>query len=170
MRLELENLAKDGKFAHVYALGELPLGEQDLRLLEPARVEGRVRRKGEEIHVTGTLATAVETPCARCLKPVVLPVKAAFSERFVTAVSWRSEEQHELASEDLNLSIFDGETIDLEELMREEIVLATPARVFCRQDCKGLCPVCGIDWNLKVCECQTGQVDSRWEKLKDLRF
>ena len=170
MRLELENLAKDGSFAHVYAADELAPDEQDLRLVEPARVEGRVRRKGEEVQVSGTLTTTVETPCARCLKPVLIPMKAEFSERFVTAVSWRSEEQHELASEDLNLSVFDGERVDLDELVREEIELATPVQVFCREDCKGLCPVCGVDRNLTACECETRQVDARWEKLKDMRF
>ena len=170
MRLELENLGKDASFAHTYAPNELPLEEWDLRLVEPARVEGRVRRKGEEAQVIGTLTTTVETPCARCLKPVLIPIKAEFFERFVRAVSWRNEEQHELASEDLNLSVFDGETIDLDDLVREEIDLAAPVQAFCREDCKGLCPVCGIDWNLKACECGTQEIDSRWEKLKDLRF
>ena len=170
MRLELENLEKDGGFAHVYAPEELQLDERDLTLTEPARVEGRVRRRGEEVQVSGTLTTKVETPCDRCLKPVLIPIKAEFSERFVTAVSWRSEEQHELASEDLSLSVFDGETIDLDGLVREEIVLAAPAQVFCREDCKGLCPVCGGDRNLADCGCESQQTDSRWEKLKEIRF
>ncbi|MGQ0761534.1 MAG: YceD family protein [Acidobacteriota bacterium] len=170
MRLELENLGKDPSFAQSYAPDELPLDERDLRLIEPAGVEGRIRRQGGEVQVSGTLTTTVETPCARCLKPVLIPIKAEFFERFVRAVSWRDEEQHELASEDLNLSVFDGETIDLDELVREEIELATPVQVFCREDCKGLCPACGVDWNLKTCECGTQETDSRWEKLKDLRL
>lgn len=170
MRLELENLGKDASFAHSYAPDELPLNERDLRLVEPAGVEGRLRRQGDEVQVSGTLTTTVETPCARCLKPILIPIKAEFFERFVRAVSWRSEEQHELASEDLNLSVFDGETIALDELVREEIELAIPGQVFCREDCKGLCPVCGVDWNLKTCECGTQEIDSRWEKLKGLRF
>lgn len=170
MRLELEKLGKDPSFAHRYAPDELPLDEQDLRLAEPAGVAGRIRRQGDEVQVSGTLTTTVETPCVRCLKPVLIPIKAEFFERFVTAVSWREEEQHELASEDLNLSVFDGETIALDELVREEIELAIPGQVFCREDCKGLCPVCGVDWNLKTCECGAQEIDSRWEKLKDLRF
>ena len=170
MRLELENLGKDASFAHSYGTDELRIEEQDLRLVEPAGVAGHIRRKGEEVQVSGTLTTTVETPCARCLKPVLIPIKAEFFERFVTAVSWRTEELHELASEDLNLSVFDGKTIELDELVREEIELATPVQVFCREDCKGLCPVCGIDWNLKACKCGTQAIDSRWEKLKDLRF
>ena len=170
MQLELEIPGKAPSFAHRYAPDELALDDRDLRLAEPAGVEGRIRRTGGELQVSGTLTTTVETPCARCLKPVLIPIRAEFFERFVTAVSWQGEEQHELASEDLNLSVFDGETIDLDELVREEIELATPVQVFCREDCKGLCPVCGVDWNLKTCKCGTQEIDSRWEKLKDLRF
>lgn len=170
MRLELETLEKDGGFAHVYGPEELSLDERDLNLVEPATVKGRVQRKGEEVQVSGTLATTIETPCARCLKPVVIPIKAEFSERFATTVSWRSEEQHELVSDDLNLSVFDGEAIDLDDLVREEILLAMPVQVLCREDCQGLCPACGVNRNLKACECETQQVDSRWAKLKDLRF
>ena len=170
MRIELENLGKEGEFAHLYEPDGLPLDERDLKLIERARIEGRIRRKGEEFQVDGTLTTTIESACARCLKPVVFPIRAEFSERFVTAVSWRAEEQHELASEDLNLSVFDGEAIDLDGLVREEIVLATPAQVLCREDCKGLCTVCGVDRNLNTCECETGEIDVRWERLKDLRF
>lgn len=170
MRLELENLEKGGEFAHVYQPEALALEESELRLITPAEVRGRVRRKGEDVELTGTVRAAVELLCARCLKPVAVPIDAEFAERFVTAVSWRSEEQHELASEDLNLSVFDGRSIDLDQLVREEIVLAAPEQVLCREDCKGLCPTCGIDLNASACECDTRQIDSRWEKLKDIRF
>lgn len=170
MRLEFEHLEKDGQFAHVYQPDELGFEEAELRLIATAEVRGRVRRKGEEVELTGSVRTTVETPCARCLKPVSVSINTEFSERFVTAVSWRSEEQHELAREDLNLSVFDGKAIDLDQLVREEIALAAPTQVLCREDCRGLCPVCGIDRNVATCDCETRQIDSRWEKLKDLRF
>src|SRR2546423_11094654 len=147
MRLELEKLDKDGEFAHVYQPKELSLEETDLRIIEPVEAHGQVRRKGEEVQVSGRLKTRVEAPCARCLKPVAIPISTAFSERFVTAVRWRSEGEHELAPEDLSLALFDGEAIDVDQLVREEILLATPAQVFCREDCQGLCPVCGSDKN-----------------------
>jgi uncharacterized protein len=104
------------------------------------------------------------------LKPVVLPLAAELSERFVGAVSWREEEQHELREEDLNLAVFNGETIELDDLVREEILLSMPAQVLCREDCKGLCAACGADRNLNSCDCETRQIDSRWGALKDLRF
>src|SRR2546423_8106743 len=170
MRLELENLEKDREFAHDFAPEELSLEVPDLRLTETVKVNGRVCRKSGAVEVSGSVTAKVETPCARCLKPVTLPITARFSERFVTAVSWSSEEQHELNREDLDLAVFDGESIDLDQLVREEIVLAVPTQVLCREDCKGLCPTCGIDRNIAACECGTREVDSRWEKLRDLQF
>jgi uncharacterized protein len=170
MRLELEKLDRGGEFAQAYGPEDLSLEDRDLRLVEPVEVRGRVQRKGAEVQVSGTLMTKVEAPCARCLKPVAIPISTEFSERFVTAVRWRSEEEHELAPEDLNLALFDGEGIGLDQLVREEILLATPAQIFCRDDCKGLCAVCGGDRNVSDCACESASVDSRWEKLKDLSF
>ena len=170
MRLELENLEKDWQFAHTYQPSELSLEDADLRLIEPAEVRGRIRRKGDEVELTGSLRTTLETLCARCLKPVAIALLADFDERFTTSVSWGSEEQHELASDDLNLSIFDGTAIDLEQLVLEQLVLEKPAQTYCRENCQGLCPVCGADRNTKFCKCAAQQTDSRWEKLKDLQF
>jgi len=170
MRIEIEKLEESGgRFAQTYR--ELPFDEAELQLLEPVEVEGRVRRKQDrEIELNGRLRTRVSVPCARCLKPVALPIEERFTERFVPAVAWRDEEQHELDQEDLNLAVFDGEGIELDDLVKEEILLAVPHQILCRTDCQGLCPVCGLDRNESTCECETKAVDSRWEKLKDLRL
>jgi len=79
MRLELENLEKVGNFEHVYRPEELPLDEGDLRLIEPVSVSGRLLRSAGEIEIAGELRTRVETPCARCLKTVAIPIRADFS-------------------------------------------------------------------------------------------
>ncbi len=170
MRVELENFEKDREFAHTYQPNDLSLEDVDLRLIEPAEVRGRLRRKGHEVELIGNLRTTLETVCARCLKPVAIPLSADFDERFTTSVSWGAEEQHELRSDDLNLSIFDGIAVDLDQLVREQLQLATPAQILCRENCHGLCPVCGADLNTAACKCENQKVDSRWEKLKDLRF
>jgi uncharacterized protein len=171
MRIELEKLeGSGGSFSHVYQVSELPFEEAELRMTEPATVQGTVHRHNGEAELRGKLHAKVSIPCARCLKPVELPIDVKFSERFVPAVSWRDEEAHELREEDLNLAVFDGEAIELDDVVREEILLAIPGQVLCREDCQGLCPVCGVDRNESSCECENMAVDSRWEKLKDLRF
>jgi uncharacterized protein len=100
------------------------------------------------------------------LQPVELPISTEFTERFVRAVSWAAADQHELREEDLNLAVFDGEAIELDDLVREELLLAVPVNVLCSEECQGLCAVCGIDRNLSNCECKSNEIDSRWEKLK----
>jgi uncharacterized protein len=171
MRIELDKLEEQGgKFAQVYETTELPLEDTEVRLVEPAEVHGRIRRAGKEVELQGKLQTKLETVCGRCLQPVELPITTEFNQRFVRAVSWAAEEQHELQAEDLNIAVFDGEGIELDDLVREELLLALPVSVLCRADCKGLCPVCGIDRNLSNCQCEIDEVDSRWQKLKELQM
>ena len=171
MRIDLENLERGGgSFARTYQSDELTFDEHDLHLLEPVSVAGRIRRRDREVELHGKLATKVAIPCGRCLKSVELPIEVEFSERFAPAVAWKDEEQHELQPEDLDLSVFDGAGIELDDLVREEIILTMPGQALCQEQCQGLCPDCGTDLNLNSCECATKQIDSRWEKLKDLQF
>ena len=171
MRIDLEKLDESGgKFSRTYETDDLKFDEHDLMLIEPVTVDGRIRRKGVEVELRGNLRTKVTVACGRCLKCVQIPIEVDFTERFTAAVSWKNEEQHELTEEDLDLSAFDGESIELDDLVKEEILLAMPGHVLCREDCKGLCPNCGVDFNAGSCDCSTKQIDSRWEKLKDLRF
>jgi uncharacterized protein len=73
-----------------------------------------------------------------------------------------------LLDEDLTLSVFDGAVIDVDDLVREQLLLALPAQVLCQDECKGLCPICGGDKNLKNCNCQEAEIDPRWAGLKEI--
>jgi len=171
MKIELDRLQElGGRFSHIYQPQELSLDDEDAALAEPADVRGRIKRSGEAVDLRGVLRATIEVACGRCLKPVRIPVNAEFEERLIPAVSWSGEPQHELTEDDLNLSVFDGEAIDLDQLVREEILLAVPGHVLCREDCQGLCPGCGIDRNLATCQCETEEIDSQWQKLKDFRL
>ena len=170
MRIELDKLAEaGGKFSRTYGVDDLALDDAGLSIRRPVTVHGQLSRGGNEVKLSGELEGQLEVPCARCLKPVELPIDAKFAERFVPVVSWRDEEQHELRSDELDLAVFDGEAIDLNEVVREEIILAAPDHVLCKDDCKGLCPNCGIDRNLEACTCERRDIDSRWEKLRELQ-
>lgn len=170
MRIELDRLEEsDGKFSRVYAIDDLVLGDEEVRLIAPAEISGHARRNGGEVELRGKLQAKLESVCGRCLQPVEVPISTDFTERFVRAVGWAADEQHELQEDDLNLAVFDGAAIELDDLLREEILLAVPANVLCREDCQGLCPICGIDKNLGSCQCETKEIDSRWQKLKELQ-
>jgi uncharacterized protein len=171
MRIDFESLERGGSsFAQTYVPDELSFDEHELRLLDPVSVAGRIRRKDGEMELRGKLLTRIAVSCGRCLKPVELPIEVEFSERFAPEVAWKNAEQHELQAEDLDLATFDGDGIELDDLVKEEIMLAVPGQTLCQEQCKGLCPDCGTDLNINSCECASKRIDSRWEKLKDLRF
>lgn len=169
MRIELASL--DGakrEFAHAYAPGELFLEEGRLRLLEPPVVSGEIRPEGRRAHVRGHVAARLQVDCDRCLKPVDFPVDSKFKLEYVSAEDYQAQEAVELTEADLDLSVFDGEVIDIDELVTEELLLAVPDHVLCQEECKGLCPNCGADRNLAECDCRTEEVDPRWAGLKEL--
>ena len=167
MRIELDKLEQTGnRFAHVYEPEEIVLDEAHTRLTSPPEVEGRVSRSGYEVRLQGKINATAEVDCDRCLKSVSIPVETEFDVTYVPAADYTSNEAAELQEEDLSLSVFDGEAIDIDELVREQTLLALPNRALCGEDCKGLCPICGADKNVNPCDCQSKEIDPRWAGLK----
>jgi uncharacterized protein len=171
MRIEVEKLTPAGEtFAHRYAEGDLQLSEDGPRLSGEATVEGRASRKGEEIRLEGKVRASVEIACDRCLRPVTNPLEVEFMESFIPrAADERAKEETELKQADLHLSVYEGDSIDVDDLVREQVLLALPARFVCREDCKGLCPTCGADLNEETCACPQGETDPRWAALEELK-
>ena len=166
MRIELDKLEQKGnRFAHVYEPEEIVLDEEYARLTSRAEVSGRVSRSGREVRLRGRINAGAEVDCGRCLKTVAIPVETEFDVTYVPVEDYKSSEVAELQEEDLRLSVFDGETIDLDELVREQVLLALPARALCGEECKGLCPTCGADRNSNPCACESREVDPRWAGL-----
>jgi len=170
MRIELEKLDEANRqFAHVFEPGELSLEDERARLAGQVEVRGRVSREDGQVNVKGHLNAPVELDCDRCLQPITTQVDADFDVDYMPAAVYAAEPVAELQDDDLAVSVFDGEAIDIDDLVREQIILALSSRALCRDDCKGLCPVCGIDKNFKGCECESQPSDPRWAALNDLR-
>jgi uncharacterized protein len=170
MRIELDSLeGGKGKFAHTYQPEELDLLDERLRLTAPASVTGFVKRSGAEVVVSGRFSSIVSVECDRCLKTVELPVSAEFSVDYITGKDYESSQAAELTADDLDVSVFDGESIDVDELVKEQILLSVPDRTLCREDCKGICSSCGADLNAGACNCEQTDIDPRWEALKKFK-
>ena len=169
MRIELVDL-EDGKggFAHVYQQADLELGDDRAKLCGPASVNCKIRRAGTEVFVKGNVESCVEVDCDRCLKPIQLPVNSQFSLEYITGRDYESTRTAELTEELMSVSIFDGDSIDVDEIVKEQILLTLPTRALCREDCKGFCPTCGADKNSGECSCLEIEIDPRWAGLKDL--
>ncbi|HLM23584.1 MAG TPA: DUF177 domain-containing protein [Pyrinomonadaceae bacterium] len=169
MRIELENLeGGKGGFAHVYQPDDLNPVDERIRLIEPVAVKGNVRLARPEVFVNGHIDTRAQVECDRCLQPVQLPVSAEFALEYIPGSAYESTETAELTDAQMSVSVFDGDVIDVDEIVKEQILLAVPTRMLCREDCKGICPECGIDRNTGECTCDTDNIDPRWAALKNL--
>jgi uncharacterized protein len=81
-----------------------------------------------------------------------------------------AEGQEKSNSDEDNYFVVDPSSgfLQIDNMVRESILLTLPLKPLCREDCKGLCPICGIDLNKSVCSCVKRETDPRWEKLKGL--
>jgi uncharacterized protein len=172
LRIEVESLTGAAKpFAHTYRPEEVALDEDEhARLTSPAVVEGVASRKGEEVRLRGKIKTEVEVACDRCLAAVRRPLEVEFDTAFIPQESEAGKTENvELLSADMGLAAYEGDAVDLDELVREQVVLALPSRRLCREECKGLCPKCGADLNAGDCSCERGEIDPRWSALAGLK-
>ncbi len=169
MRIELESLeGARGKFAYEYAPGELVLEDERLSLVVPPKVTGEIRREGDRVKVNGRVVGRIQLECDRCLKPVEFPVDSRFKLEYVTAKQYEALQTGDLSEDELDLAVFDGEAIDIDALVTEELLLAAPDHLVCDEACKGMCAVCGVNRNVADCTCETAETDPRWAGLKDL--
>ncbi|MGQ0540872.1 MAG: DUF177 domain-containing protein, partial [Blastocatellia bacterium] len=80
------------------------------------------------------------------------------------------DKDREVSGEDLDVDLLIDDSLDLNEIVREQILLNLPQQIFCKEDCKGLCPKCGANINLIDCNCNETEIDPRWAALNNLRF
>ena len=123
-----------------------------------AEVEGVITNHSGLIVLEGKISTDLYVFCARCGK------QFAYSE----PIDLYAKITDKLANEDEDeFIIMENFAIDLDEIVRSALILESPTRYLCKDDCKGLCPKCGCDLNLRDCGCDTKDRDSRWDVLKD---
>jgi uncharacterized protein len=148
---------------------QIDLESETARVKNDVRVHGKIKKGIVQTDVAGELQTVVEIECSRCLLPAETFLDVLFSAAFITAENYTQEKEAEVNLENLEVSIYEGDKIDLGELTREQILLNIPEQFFCREDCKGLCQKCGANRNLIDCNCEEKEIDPRWAALKNLK-
>jgi len=142
-------------------------GAVDYQFVRAVPVDVSFYRLGTDLFFRGQFAGAVAGTCARCLEPYPFTVREPFT--FVLKPQTRTAEEPELAAEDLSLSFYSGDEVDLAPLVREAMILALPTRPLCKDDCRGLCPQCGANRNLVECACRDQWTDPRLEALRSFK-
>lgn len=132
-------------------------------------ISGRVAKRDQIAEVSGTLSADAVLCCTRCLDPIAKKLEIEFSDSFGTSEMFGGSSDSEVDAADLGLSLFDGNEIDLGAVAREQILLNLPEQIFCREECRGLCPMCARNRNHENCECFRDETDPRWAALKSLK-
>jgi uncharacterized protein len=122
----------------------------------------------KDIRLGGQLRTTLEMTCARCLEPVVQNVQREFELLYRPLGTDAGREELSVTGAEAEIGYYSGEGLLLEDVLREQVLLALPLKVICRQDCKGLCPQCGKNLNTESCSCAE-PTEERWSALKELR-
>lgn len=164
MRLELSNIIHTPGSVLPFAF-DLDLSELDFygehRLPEPVHIEGSVHNRAEMLVFQATATTNLHLHCDSCGKAFQRPATVQVEHLLVT------ELENEDDADDMDLIVLDGTTLDVDELMHDEVILAMDTKNLCREDCKGRCPRCGKDLNDGPCDCKP-ELDPRFAVLAKL--
>ncbi len=171
--LELRKLPLEEEFQP----GQIDLGVE-LRQIGAVKVDGRAElvrehhgghHSVEDIRLVGKLAGRVEVSCARCLEPVQIDVSRSFDLLYRPMESEKGSEEVSISEAETEIGYYTGDGMELEDALREQVLLEVPLKSVCRPDCKGLCVHCGKNLNREACGCEQKEADPRWGALKDLR-
>ena len=169
MFIDIHELERDQiVFAQQFPARRIDLGE-DVSQIEPLDTEGTAELIGQDIRLQGHLRTTVELWCARCLEPVRQLVDKDFDLYYRPVKTIAREEEVEIQTPDLEVGFYHGDGLQLEDAMREQVLLSLPMKSICRIDCAGLCPQCGQNRNAGDCGCHPMKVDQRWSPLEKFR-
>jgi DUF177 domain-containing protein len=165
------------EFEEKFEPGTVDLGP-DYRQIAPVESSGRATLVEEnhgkhqiikDIRIQGKLATRLESDCARCLEPLTQDVEREFDLLYRPLGTDAGKDEISITDAEAEISYYEGDGILLDDVVREQILLAVPLKLTCREDCKGLCPHCGKNRNNEDCKCAVTLEEPRWAALKDIR-
>ena len=142
---------------------ELYSDEGDTHLSSNINLDLLLTKVLKEISVRGNICFSIETPCARCLDTIDLILEPELN--LILLPEYIPQEE----DEDIDFETYKGDEIDLGGYLRELIAMSLPIKVLCSDGCKGLCPNCGVNLNLKECCCKDNWVDPRFAVLRNLK-
>ena len=148
---------------------QLNLQPGEGRVVENPRVQVVAEKHGRQVRLRGSLKVSLELACARCLDAVRMQLSPEFDQFYQSNPGSNLSGEIALTRVDTEVGFFNGDFIDVVDIVREQIVLALPMKPMCREDCKGLCRHCGGNRNVTDCGCQELGADPRLAPLIDIK-
>lgn len=144
-------------------LPALQLEDSEFNFVEPAQFLLTLTNVGNSaINVEGEMQVALKVSCNRCLQDFVLTLSSPFSETYYE----KNQPTHSGQTEEW--VAYSGDVIDITPEVMATVIMNLPMRFICSEQCRGLCPVCGVNLNQEQCNCVQQQLDPRLAKLQEL--
>ncbi|MEW6109381.1 MAG: DUF177 domain-containing protein [Nitrospirota bacterium] len=163
MKIAIEDILDEGLNLDI----EEEFSLENHSLVSPVTAHLGLRKTGQEIIINGELRAELEFQCSRCLKKFIkhlaIPIEVVYHP-----LEELSPDKHELKNDEMDMGFYTGEEIDLQDILKEQILLNIQIKTLCDENCKGICSKCGSDLNIETCNCGGKEPDQRLEVLKKI--
>jgi uncharacterized protein len=169
--IDLEKVTEDEplRWREIQQFPAADLDRPELLELGEVAASGEIRRISSGHVLKASISYRQTVACTRCLKPIVIPVEEEATLLLEVGKRPTTADELQLQMEDLDTVNLKDTTLDTRPILAEQVLLNVPMRALCREDCPGLCPVCGTDLADGDCGCDKETADPRWAALSSLR-
>ena len=161
------------RFDETFQPGQIDFTGEDLEQASPLRVTGSAEllaHTGGEVRVRGKYQVEMTAECDRCLAQARFPLDTGFDLFYRPMSDIARDEEVEIDEGETELGFYERAGMELEDILREQVLLALPMQRVCSEVCKGICPVCGKNRNETECDCKPEGADDRWGALRNLEL
>lgn len=164
MIIDLSDIIKDygGKLeiSESFDMPETHFMGEEFEFDDKCTIKGYILNNSKSLELNASVSGRAKVHCARCGSPMYVDISFPVSEILV-------REDAEF-SEDEDVVSYSGNVIELDEIITNSFLMNVSGKYLCSEDCKGLCPYCGINLNEQSCSCEKDIIDPRWEKLAEI--
>jgi uncharacterized protein len=166
LKIHITNLTEGWhQYQFQETLAQIGLNE-DSRFTGMIEVELGVERSGERFHTQIKVKTTGNFICDCCLDPFERLLNQEIESYYIQGAG-----PEKLSSEgEIKYLAVNADDLDIADDVRDALLLSVSMKILCQEECKGLCPNCGVNWNHTRCDCSREKIDPRWEVLKKIRF
>ena len=161
------------RFDETFAPGQIDFSGEDVTqgsALQTAGSAELLAHSDGEIRIQGRYSVEISGECHRCLGRARFPLEAGFDLIYRPMSVIARDEEVEIDEGEAEIGFYEGDGLELKDILREQVLLALPMQRVCREGCQGICPVCGQNRNETACDCKVDRSADRWGAFRDLEL
>lgn len=161
------------RFDETFLAGHIDFSGEDLEQGSPLHAVGSaelLEESGGQLQIQGRITVEMTAQCDRCLGRARFPLDQSFDLFYHPMAEIARDEEVAIDAAEAEIGFYEGSGIELEIILREQVLLALPMQRVCSEACKGICPVCGRNRNETECECRVEDPDDRWKAFRSLKI